>query len=455
LVIFNSISKLHFNTSVMSKNNYDIVIESINLFIDEHKPNNFIIIDMDKALGVGGVATALDTRGFYSSKNLYSIDFLKEYAMIISPCIQSITGSIKKVLVLDCDNTLWAGILGEDGHDGVKMSAHSYPGNIYYEIQSLALSLSQKGVILAICSKNNIEDVKKIIIERNDFQIPLSSFSSLKVNWKDKAQNLIEMASELNLGLDSFIFLDDSDFEIELIRQVLPEVKSIKVPSILDHYPEIFRELMKEFTLQKVTKEDLLRAQMYEDDKLRENSNNEKTNLAEYLSTLGIKITIELNSNKEIPRISQLTLKTNQFNFRTQRYTESDIIRMMSDTQFKIYSLSVEDKFGKQGLTGLIILKIKNKKAFIDTFLLSCRILGRTIENSFLNHIINELKKNEIEILEGEYLQTLKNEQVKNFYSNYGFQAGAVNTNIFELKIDHFIFKKDINYIEVINGTKN
>jgi predicted enzyme involved in methoxymalonyl-ACP biosynthesis len=185
-VILNNISKLHFSNSVLSKNNYDILTESINAFINNNKPDNFTIIDMDKVLSKIGLDRAVDMRGFYSSKSLYTIDFIKEYSTSVCPRIKASYCSIKKVLVLDCDNTLWGGILGEDGGEKIQMSPHSYPGNIFFEVQQLALLLNKKGVLLALCSKNNFEDVEKIITENKDFQIPSNAFSALKINWNDK-----------------------------------------------------------------------------------------------------------------------------------------------------------------------------------------------------------------------------------------------------------------------------
>ena len=190
-------------------------------------------MNIDKIISHLGISTSIDNRLFYLSKILYSIPFLKSYVNHIKPILFSTIGLAKKALIFDCDNTLWKGILGEDGFENIEMSTNTKHGYIFSEIQSIALSLESQGVLLGLCSKNNFEDVMEVVNSHPDMQLKEHHLSIIKVNWKDKASNLKSISSELNIGLDSIVFIDDSQFEIDLVNEKLPMVTTIQVPS--DH----------------------------------------------------------------------------------------------------------------------------------------------------------------------------------------------------------------------------
>ena len=323
----------------------------------------------------------------------------------------------KKCLVLDLDNTLWGGILGEDDLEGIKVGG-DYPGKAYHLFQEGLLALSKTGVILTICSKNNEADVMEAL-EKNPFMIlRRDSFAAWKINWQDKASNIRKLAEELNIGLDSMVFIDDNPSERELIRQVLPMVEVPEFPSQPYGLPVFFKDLVERyFRVFKITDEDRDKTSLYRANALRVQSRASFTDLESYIESLEIRIGIESANEFNIPRIAQMTQKTNQFNLTTRRYTETDI-RSFLLSGWKIWCISVSDKFGDNGITGCIMIDGNT----IDTLLLSCRILGKGIESAFVKSVLKILKDGKYESIKAQYIPSGKNVQVSDFYDRCGFK---------------------------------
>jgi FkbH-like protein len=363
-------------------------------------------------------------RLFYGAKSLYSIDFYKSYSEFINPIILSSLGKMKKALIFDCDNTLWHGILGEDGYKNIKMGDDSYEGRIFQQIQEKALELYNKGIFICLCTKNNYDDVIEVINKHKDMRLKKENFSVIKSNWKNKVDNIIEIAKELNVGLDSLVFIDDSDFELEFVKQKLPEVRLFKVPKDISKYYYLFNKEIQFFYKFNQTQEDKIRNIDFKNQLERKKLRTKFTKIEDYLNSLNIKITINLNDKKNLSRISQMTLKTNQFNLTTRRYSEKQIKNFLANKKYLIFTLSLKDKFGDSGITGLAILKMEkpNNSSVIDTFLLSCRIIGRNVEYAFMNFIISYLKKKNINLVRSNYIRSKKNDQVKNFYEQCSFE---------------------------------
>lgn len=303
---------------------------------------------------------------------------------------------MKKAIIFDCDNTLWKGVVGEEEvlHDS--------------EIQQDILFLVHRGVIIGLCSKNNEEDILRAL----EGQVLMEEFISVKrINWKDKASNLKEIAQELNIGLDAIMFVDDSEFERELVKAQLPEVLTI-------HPKDLMVTVLENFNLTG----NITKTQQYRENYLRAKAQEQFADISEYLASLNMVLTIKVNDTSQIPRIAELTQKTNQFNLTTERYTEDEIREVMDG--LRVYSLSVKDRFGDNGLTGVCIISQWDvpQYAIISVFLLSCRILGRGIEYAFMDYIMKDLKKLKYLHVYGEYIPTQKNKQVENFYSDLGFK---------------------------------
>lgn len=324
----------------------------------------------------------------------------------------------KKCMVLDLDNTLWGGVLGEDGIDGIKLGG-DYPGKAFHYWQEALLELSKSGVILAICSKNNEADVLEVW-EKNPFMVlKKDNFATWRINWTDKATNIKEMAYELNIGLDSFVFVDDNPTERELIRQVLPMVEVPEFPLQPYDLPVFFKEIVeKYFRVYSVTNEDKKKTEQYKANAQRAQAQRSFVDFDAFLESLDIQIAIEAANEFNIPRIAQMTQKTNQFNLTTKRYTDADV-RQFVEQGWKIWCISVADKFGDNGITGVIFVNDDT----IDSFLLSCRILGKGIEEAFLKTVLAILKSEGIETVRASYVPTAKNAQVKDFYERSGFSS--------------------------------
>ncbi len=443
LVIVNKFSSLIFaqhNLDSHPLKNLEILLNKMLEDFTNIYPN-LKIIDIDKIIAIDGIDNSIDLRFFYSSKTLYNIQFFKNYFLNIFPLFLAPNGKTKKALILDCDNTLWKGILSEDGFSNIK---------IFDEIQYIIKDISKKGILIGICSKNNFEDIDHVLKNHNDMILKDEDFIIKKINWNDKVSNLIEISKELNINLDSIVFVDDSDFEINLVRQQLPMVHVMQVPKKAYLYPMMLRQLLNLFYNSYQTKEDRMRLEMYKANINRINFQNKISNLDEYLKNLKLEIKYYLNDKKLIKRISQLTNKTNQFNLTTKRYSENDISYFTEDKKYFVISIGLNDKFGENGIVGLAIIKKEKETAEIDTLLMSCRILGRKIEFKFMDIIIDFLKKKAIKCVFGQYEETSKNQQVKDLYSVFGFKKinNEEESRRYKLYLDEYNPSK-IEFIKV------
>jgi len=455
LVLFNKFTFLQFSNLNIEKNNLEKLADQLNQYLEDKIQANVKLVDLEKVIASVGVEKSLDLRYYYSSKALYTIDFFKAYAEYVKPYIMSANGKAKKALIFDCDNTLWKGILGEDGFDNIEMSSRTKDGAIFSDIQSIALALNKQGILIGLCSKNNPNDVDKVIKSHPDMQLRDENITISKNNWTDKVTNLRDIAKELNIGLDSLVFVDDSPFEVNLIREQLPEVTVLQVPERLYDYPKMLQENMGLFYNLSSTKEDTQKIEMYKKQIYRESTKKRFSDIEGYIASLELKLTIFEDEESIIPRMSQMSQKTNQFNLTTKRYTEGDIRNFVTADDSKVFAFSVSDKFGDSGVTGLCIINFdeKNQTANIDTFLMSCRIIGRNIEYAFMDYLINFINKNKIKTITARYIKTNKNEQVIEFYEICSFSLIEFNNEIkyYELIVEKYEPKK-IRYIEVKNG---
>jgi FkbH-like protein len=443
VVLINRFSSLIFDQFSLSSNRINKLVLRLNKYLEESSGPNIRIIDIDKVISRLSIKSSIDLRYYYPSKTLYSIDFYKEYFEYVKPIFLSTTGKIKKALIFDCDNTLWKGILGEDGFDGIK---------IFQEIQYLALQLSKKGVIIGLCSKNNPKDVDDVLTDHPDMILRKDSITIKKVNWNNKASNLKVIAKDLNIGLDSLVFIDDSSFEVDLVKNELPEVTVFQVPKKEYEYGLMMRELSNLFYNSSETKEDSQKLQIYKEQLKRNKDKESIGNIEDYLVSLGMVLTVHVDDASQVSRISQMTQKTNQFNLTTKRYTKSEIAILINDKSNTVIAINVHDKYGDNGLTGVAI--INNVKSTIDTLLLSCRILGRNIEYKFMDIIVDLAKSRKLKGLGSEYIKTNKNQQVVDFYGKCGFdKIGELDGNSkYNLQVCNYKNQR-ITYIRVKDGS--
>jgi FkbH-like protein len=324
-------------------------------------------------------------------------------------------------LVLDCDNTLWGGIVGEAGIEGIKLDRNGYPGKAFYDFQTSVLHLAQRGVLIALCSKNNEADVFEVLDKHPWCRLKRSHLSGWRINWQDKAANIVEIAEELNLALDSFVLVDDNPVECDLVRKLLPQVTVLQVPEKLYRLPSLALE-QGLFDTIRLTDEDRKRALLYQSESQRKTERGAFANVEDYLASLNTVACIHRARPAEIPRVAQLTQKTNQFNLTTRRYSERDVQAFVERQNAAVFTLSVQDRFGDLGLVGALILERSGAVVRIDTFLMSCRVLGRGLERAMVTHCLDVMKSIwEIDTWHAEYIPTRKNMQVVDFWSLSGF----------------------------------
>ncbi len=344
----------------------------------------------------------------------YYPELSEEYLGYVIP----LKAKTKKCLVLDLDNTLWGGIIGEDGLGGIKLGP-TPDGRSFYEFQQYILALHKRGVVLAINSKNNEADAMEVLHKHPYMVLQEDNFASIQINWDDKATNLRRIAEELNIGLDSLVFVDDDEMNRELVRQSLPEVKVVDLPKDFSGYLSTLSEL-KDFNVFQVTSEDKDKGKMYVDQRKRTVLKSKFPDIDDFIKGLDMTVSIELMNQYSLPRIAQLTQKTNQFNLVTRRYQEEDLLAMQKRGDL-IYVVSVKDKFGDNGMVGVIILQNNDQTMVIDTLLLSCRLIGRKVEKLMLYHIYDIAKLHNKKYIIGSYIPTPKNALVKDLFLDNGF----------------------------------
>lgn len=382
----------------------------------------------------------IDWKYYFISQMELNPAYLNVFEEWMNNQVRSIELKRKKCIVLDLDNTLWGGVLGEDGISGIQIG-NSYPGNAFLFFQQALLELKNSGVILSVCSKNNESDVLELWDNHSDILLRKKDFICTRINWNDKADNIIEIANELNIGLDSLVFIDDNPIEREFVKKTLPEVVVPEFPAEPYLIPQFFNELVeKYFAVYNLTKEDLTKSLQYESNIRRGEFLKSFNDKEKFISELDIVLTIEELDDSNVSRFSQMTQKTNQFNLTTKRYTDIEINSFKNSGL--IYGLRVKDKFGDNGITGLIMIGINQKKAIIDTYLFSCRVLGRNIEFEFMKYILLNLKKKNIESVSATYLKTSKNEQAELFYEKLNFQLITSTEN----KKEYLLELNKVNY---------
>jgi len=379
------------------------------------------VYDFDQFVKKYGERNVFDYRKYFFGDIKISLDHIPLLAYDLMGYIKPMTGKNRKCIVLDLDNTLWGGIVGEDGFDGISLGP-TYPGNPFVEFQRLLLALWKRGIILAINSRNNPDDALQVIKEHPYMILKEEHFACIRINWNDKATNLKEIGKELNIGLNSIVYFDDDPVNRELIKSTLPEVLTVDFPNDPSLYPQSLTEL-NDFNVLQITEEDFKRGQMYTQQKSRTELENNVSNIDDFLKRLEIKVTIKKANDFTIPRISQLTLKTNQFNLTTKRYQEEDIRKFANSSNKIVGCAQVEDKFGDNGITSVFIINKDNSLEWsIDTFLLSCRVMGRKVEDAILSTILQKAKDSGVQKINGNYIPTKKNMPCEKFLADNGFK---------------------------------
>lgn len=388
---------------------------------------NFYIHDIDYISASYGLIQWSDPFYWHMYKYAVSIPAIPEFAYNLANIIKSIYGKNKKAFVLDMDNTLWGGVIGDDGLENIALGPEMPMGQVFSEFQQYILEMKRLGIVLTICSKNEEENAL-LGLTHSDSRLTQADFVSIKANWHNKDQNIVEIAEELNLGIDSFVFIDDNPAERALICEQLQEVS---VPELTK--PEYYIHHLDRngfFEMTHFSSDDLKRSQMYQENKKRKDQQKAFANYESFLKSLDMQAIISSFEPLYLSRIAQLTNKSNQFNLTTKRYTESDIQAVMNDPRYITLYGKLKDKFGDNGVVSIIIGAKKETELHIDLWLMSCRVLKRNMEYAMLDSLVELCKKYHIEKIIGYYYPTTKNGMVREFYRTLGFEKMTLDDNI-------------------------
>jgi FkbH-like protein len=383
------------------------------------------MVDMAACLARVGARHFYDNRHWHLAQAPYARRGLAEIAAEDFKFIRGLKGKAKKCLVLDCDNTLWGGIVGEEGLGGIKLG-QTYPGSPFTEFQHEVVSLFHRGVIIALCSRNNEADVWEVFDRHPEMILRREHVAAWRINWRDKATNLRDLAEDLGLGLDSMVLAEDSEFEAGLVRAQLPEVEILQLS---EGDSVNYRTRLAScgfFDVAVLTDEDRARGAMYSADVTRRRSKSEASDLDSYYRSLQMRLEVGYCDEWSISRVAQLTQKTNQFNLATRRYGVGEIATFVESPRHDVLCARLVDRLGDLGIIGVCILEYAERQASIDTFLLSCRALGRGAEQKFLAEILHLACTKGAYTTRGEYVPTSKNAQVELFLLDNGFAETAV-----------------------------
>ncbi len=386
------------------------------------KKDNFFIADLLSIQNKWGRDFMFTPNIYVNTEMVLSLDVLPIVAHHMFSIISSLEGKFKKCLILDLDNTTWGGIIGDDGLEKIQIGSLGI-GKAFTEFQHWVKALQKRGVILAVCSKNDEDKAKEPFEKHPDMVLKLDDIAVFVANWDNKADNIRKIQSILNIGFDSMVFLDDNPFERNLVRENLPDVCVPELPEDPAEYLEYLYSLNL-FETASFSENDAERTKQYQVEAQRVIDLESFTDVNDFLKSMNMVSEVQGFNNFSKPRVSQLTQRSNQFNLRTVRYTEQEVESLMNSENHHTISFTLEDKYGDNGLICVIVLEKKDPETlFIDTWLMSCRVLKRGMEDFTLNTIVDTAKKNGFKYIVGEYLPTAKNQMVKDHYERLGFQA--------------------------------
>lgn len=398
------------------------LIERINLRLRDLADEQGVdILALDRVANEDGLRAWHDPVLWHKAKQEISPAASPAYGDLVARLIAAQQGRSAKCLVLDLDNTIWGGVIGDDGLEGIKLGQGSALGEAYVDFQRYAGQLARRGVILAVCSKNDPETARLPFERHPEMVLKSEQIACFAANWSDKAENVRHIAAQLNIGIDSLVFVDDNPFERNIVRRELP---SVAVPELPED-PALYGRCLADagyFEALHVTSDDLERGAQYQANLARERLRGSQTDLRGYLESLDMELRWQPFDQVGMLRIVQLINKTNQFNLTTRRYTESEVATLMADAHALTLQLRLTDRFGDNGIIGIVIGKPEGDSIRLDTWLMSCRVLGRQVEEETLNVVVGEAQRLGAYQLIGEYRPTDKNRMVCEHYRKLGFE---------------------------------
>ena len=384
------------------------------------RSRGIVIADIARLAASIGYERWDDPRHWHASKLPFSPEFTPVYADVIARVVGALMGKAKKVLVLDLDNTLWGGVIGDDGLDGITLGQGSSTGEAFVAVQNFALDLRQRGVVLAVCSKNEDATARRPFKEHPEMALKEGHIAVFQANWTDKASNLRAIAEKLNLGVDSLVFVDDNPVEREQVRRELPMVGVPELPEDPAYYPR-FLAAAGYFEAVAFSDEDRARADQYQTNAARAELMSSSSDMDSYLRSLDMHCHIGPVSSVNRARVAQLINKSNQYNLTTRRYTEAQVADLETRPDKLMLQARLEDRFGDNGIISIVIVDKTGRKWDIDTWLMSCRVLGRRVENAVLKTIADYARSQGATALTGSYIPSAKNQMVQDHFKKLSF----------------------------------
>ena len=384
------------------------------------------LFDIEQLASRFGKEQAQDTKMYYMAKIEWRENFLTTIAEEFVRYIKAIKGYTKKCLVLDMDNTLWGGVIGEEGAMGVKVGQGDPISEAFLEFQYKIKAIKNRGIILAVCSKNNMDDALEVFEKRPEMPLKKSDFSAMAINWNPKHKNLQQIASELNIGTDSLVFIDDNPAECSLVTQMMPEVKTIQLPSDPATYPKLLDQL-NEFEKVQILQDDLAKAVQYTQNEERKKFQQQTGDMESYLESLGTEIKLWEALEENLPRVHQLFSKTNQFNLTTIRHSMAEVEEFCQSDSYDLTVISARDRFGEIGIIAIYLIDLNREPLLdINSLIMSCRAMGRGIETAIINHLKTKylINKRGIQMI-STYIPTQKNKPVLDLFEKQGFKLAS------------------------------
>ena len=428
----------------------------MNYYLSEqfNKEKNLYILNSSKWLLNCGASSAYNSKLWYLTKTPFSNNFFKQVISDLSNLYGSIKGLSKKLLILDLDDTLWGGIVGEVGWKNLRIGGHDHLGEAFRDFQIQIKSLKNQGIILALASKNDEVTAIKAINNHPEMILSMEDFVTHRINWEDKAKNIIDIVNELNLGLQSVVFLDDSPFERARVQEALPEVLVPELPKDPTDY-NTFLSKLRCFDKTHVTDEDKSRSNLYKSESKRIKLKQQLKSLSDWIKTLNLTIVIENIKNENTPRAVQLFNKTNQMNLSTRRLSEQEFNHWVKVDSNNLWTIRAADKFGDYGIIGILSISTKNNIATLVDFILSCRVVGRYIEETMIEFLKEFCQENNVNKIKGKYKKTDKNSLCYNFLNklqlidnnqySFEFPSNKKKLNLLNITVKKPTYKEKIN----------
>jgi FkbH-like protein len=378
------------------------------------------VVDYEGLVARHGRQRWHDERKWLTARMPIAADCLAPFADELVRALVALRGKTRKAMVVDLDNTLWGGVVGEDGPQGIALGAE-YPGAAFQALQRALKDLVDRGILLAIASKNNEADAREVLSDHPGMVLRPTDFAATRINWNDKAGSLRELAAELNIGLDSLVFLDDNPVERERVRAEVPEVAVLDLPEDPMQFAAVVRGCLW-FDRATLTDEDRARTRQYAQQRERAALESSAGSVEEFLASLEMSMIAARPSAQTVARVAQLTQKTNQFNTTTRRRTDEEVRALVEAPGSEVWQYAVRDRFGDNGIVGVGILSVDGTRAELDTFLMSCRVIGRTVETAMLSHLAARARDRGAGELRGWFHPTRKNAPAAGFFAGHGFR---------------------------------